>query len=266
MSTESKQNRSRLKLVLDLILAVTFVLLLNTHILNGLTFHEIAGVAIGLLFAAHLALNWRWVVATTGMMVRKGLPGKIRFGYWLNVLLLVAMGVIIVSGVFISRVLVPGLWRNHPHWVQGTHITLSFLILAVVGIHVGLHWNWISTTVRRVMGAPPSGGRGAKRVVILTVVGLLSVGGYQVYRTQHAVPTAETVPFVAEGRGEPGPGPRPWEDRGKEMRHRGRRFGRPNPWGVVGSYLGILVMVAGATALVERSVDRRRVRRSTGTV
>ena len=50
------------KIVLDLLMAVTFVLLMNPRVLNGLPFHEVAGLVIGVAILTHIGLNYRWVV------------------------------------------------------------------------------------------------------------------------------------------------------------------------------------------------------------
>ncbi|MEH7417955.1 DUF4405 domain-containing protein, partial [Neobacillus drentensis] len=50
---------------------------------------------------------------------------------------------IMVSGIFISKVVLPNL-RYFPNvnWMP-IHIFSSILGLVIVGIHIGLHWNWI---------------------------------------------------------------------------------------------------------------------------
>ena len=54
-------NKNYLKLTLDLVLAVVFALLFNVRVFGGLTFHESAGLGIGLGFLIHILLNSPWV-------------------------------------------------------------------------------------------------------------------------------------------------------------------------------------------------------------
>lgn len=64
------------KIVLDLMMAITFVLLMNPRVLNGLPFHEIAGLIIGVAILTHIGLNYRWVVNTTKKILDPNLPKK----------------------------------------------------------------------------------------------------------------------------------------------------------------------------------------------
>ena len=49
------------KILLDVVLALTFVLLFNTRV-PGLTFHEVAGTGIGLGILAHIGLHGKWLL------------------------------------------------------------------------------------------------------------------------------------------------------------------------------------------------------------
>ena len=260
---DSTPRRSVLKWALDLAMAVTVALLLNAHVLGGLSFHETAGAAIGLVFGLHLYLNWSWVVGTTQRLLRNSHPPGIRFGYFLNWLLLTAMGVILVSGFLISRVLVPWMRVSNGRWIQGVHITLGFLVLAVVGIHVGLHWSWIASTTRRLFQRNP------KALLIAGGLAMLLLAGVQALQSSFPPPTpppASDTQRTAPPIGQDGPNEnRP--DRGDHAEHEARRgerhrgrsrgFGASGVWGVLGFYLGILSLFAFLTVLVERWIERR---------
>ena len=70
---------------LDLLMAVTFVLFFNKQVLGGLTFHEIAGLAIAVAFFTHVLLNWQWVKKVTVKLFDRRLPRRTKFGYFLNI-------------------------------------------------------------------------------------------------------------------------------------------------------------------------------------
>lgn len=255
-TSDPAPRRSSLKLGLDMVMAVTFALLLNAHVLGGLSFHEMAGTLIGLVFAVHVFLNWNWVVSTTSRFRRSSLAPKIRLGYLLNWILLIVMGVIVVSGLLISRVLVPWLRIPNARWIQGTHITLGFLVLAVVGVHVGLHWSWITSITRRIVG----GNR--KAFLVAGVLGMLAIAGVQTFerRQSQSAAVADQRP-TDPGRGgdefrEPRPnrGDRPAHD---GHRGRGRGFGNSGVWSVLGFYLGILSFFGFLTVQTERWLERR---------
>jgi len=139
-----------LKIGLDILIAITFVLLFNDRVLGGLAFHEIAGIAIGGAILIHILLNWKWVIKITTRVFNRSLPGKTRLGYLLNILLLLGMAFIILSGIFISRIVFPNIDIANQRWFSGTHRSVSFVTLAIAGVHVGLHWKWIVLTLQKI--------------------------------------------------------------------------------------------------------------------
>ena len=60
-------KRYTVKLALDIVMTIGFVLMFKQNVL-GLSFHEIGGGAVCLLFIAHKLLNKGWIIA-----VRKNL-------------------------------------------------------------------------------------------------------------------------------------------------------------------------------------------------
>lgn len=174
------------KLSLDLLMAVTFVLLFNTRILGGLAFHEIAGLAIGVACLTHMALNIRWIKGVTLKILDRKLPVKTRFEYLLNLVLLFSMAFIIVSGILISRVVFPNLHVGDEQWFKTTHISVSFLTLAIVGVHVGLHWQWVMNVTRRLLGRSSKASRPAGIVLKLAMAAVLAIGVYEMVQTNFA--------------------------------------------------------------------------------
>ncbi|WJH35284.1 DUF4405 domain-containing protein [Paenibacillus sp. CC-CFT747] len=138
------------KITIDILMAATLVLLYNKRVLGGLAFHEIAGLCIGGVFLVHILLNGRWVATVTRKLFDRKLPGRTRFGYLLNLLLLACMSFIIVSGILISEVVFRDLHMGNVGWFKGTHISVSFLTLIIVGVHVGLHWKWLMNVSQKL--------------------------------------------------------------------------------------------------------------------
>lgn len=170
------------KLGLDILMAVTFVLFFNKQVLGGLTFHEIAGLVIAVLFFTHVLLNWQWVKKVTVKLFDRKLPLKTKFGYFLNVLLLVTMTFIMISGIFISRVVFPNINVGNEQWFKISHISISFLVLILVAAHIGLHWKWVINVFKNMITfktPKPSLGILAR----VATGALLVFGGYQMYST-----------------------------------------------------------------------------------
>lgn len=168
------------KFGLDIIMAFVFVLFFNKRVLGGLAFHEIAGIAIAAVFFTHVLLNWSWVKKVTVRLFDRNLPFKTKLGYFLNVLLLISMAFIIISGILVSKVVFPNIDIGNDRWFEMSHITISFLVLILVAIHVGLHWNWIMNVFKKVFSIKAS-----KTIVSLLVkfatVAILVFGGYQMF-------------------------------------------------------------------------------------
>lgn len=180
-----------LKFALDLLMGITFVLLFNKRVIAGLTFHEIAGVAIGVAFITHMLLNWRWIKNVTFKIFDRKLTAKTRVSYFLNLLLFILMMFIIVSGIFISRVLFPNITIGNEHWFQLTHISVSFLTLIIVGVHVGLHWRWVMNIWTRMLALKnimPWAGIALK----IAAAVLFLFGAYQINQTGFLARTTST--------------------------------------------------------------------------
>ncbi|MHC1681522.1 MAG: hypothetical protein AB6733_00955 [Clostridiaceae bacterium] len=66
-----------IKISLDLIMGIIFALLFNKNVLGGLTFHEIAGLAMGFAVLVHILLNWKWVINVFKKIVKLNQTNKI---------------------------------------------------------------------------------------------------------------------------------------------------------------------------------------------
>lgn len=135
-------KKNSYKFVLDIVLTVVFAYFF-VPAATGLVFHEWGSVIIGLVGILHLIFNWKWVTCVSKKALSEGITGKARFCYVLNWTLFIDMLVILISGLFISKVVLP-YFRYFPtvNWLP-IHIVSSFVGLVIIGMHLGLHWNWI---------------------------------------------------------------------------------------------------------------------------
>jgi hypothetical protein len=132
------------KFFLTLSITIAMILLMDPRSFFGLPFHEWAGLIIGIFFILHKVLNWGWIKKVTVSFFSK-CPGKARFNYVLDVLLLAGITLMILSGIAISHTidfswLKPG--GSHVFW-RVMHTSSSFITFGLFGIHLGLHWNWV---------------------------------------------------------------------------------------------------------------------------
>jgi hypothetical protein len=132
------------KFILNLLLAIVMLLLMDPRSFYGISFHEWAGLVIGLFFILHKILNWDWIKKVTLSFFRKT-PWRARVNYFLDILLLAGLVLMILSGIGIART-IDFSWLNlggtRMFW-RTMHTSSTFITLALFGIHAGLHWNWI---------------------------------------------------------------------------------------------------------------------------
>jgi hypothetical protein len=176
------KKKNYVKFALDVVMGLLFVLFFNKNVLGGLAFHEIAGLVFAGAYITHILLNWGWVKRVTLKMFDRRLSWRVRGNYALNFLLLVSMTFIIVSGIMVSHVVFPNINVSNEGWFKMTHISVSFLVLALVGIHVGLHWQWVVNMCKKMTNVKKS--RAWLRYVAqgLTLI-ILLFGLYQINQT-----------------------------------------------------------------------------------
>lgn len=142
--------RMRLDFWLDAVLLVAF-LVAESFGLTGDAIHEWLGLGLGLALLVHLTLHWDWVLSASGRLLRRG--GRDRMLWAVNLTLLVAMTLCVASGVLISRVALPYLGVLAPggeFWTR-LHSITAVLTIALVGVHVGLRWRWLTAVGRRLL-------------------------------------------------------------------------------------------------------------------
>ena len=168
------------KFALDLAMGVVFALLFNRRVLGGMSFHEIAGLAVGGAVLTHILLNFRWVRNVTLALFSKKTALKAKIGYILNLLLLLDLAVILISGISISKVLFAGMAGQAGWFGQATHVAAAYIALALIGLHIGLHWQWVMNVCRKIFHIQKSAAviryalRGAAALVL--AFGLYSMG------------------------------------------------------------------------------------------
>jgi hypothetical protein len=132
------------KFVLSFALTIVMLLLMDPRSFYGIGFHEWAGLIIGIFFIIHKILNWSWIKKVSIVFFRKT-TGRARLNYTLDLLLLAGLVLMTLSGIAIARS-IDFSWLNlggsRMFW-RAMHTSSSFITLALFGIHLGLHWNWV---------------------------------------------------------------------------------------------------------------------------
>jgi hypothetical protein len=107
MGRRRNRDRAAASLALDAALVVGFLVALRPF-LTGIAVHEWLGLAVGAGVAAHAALHRRWLAGVTRRL-RGRCPMRTRLYWVLDTALGLGFVAILISGVAISRVTLPGL-------------------------------------------------------------------------------------------------------------------------------------------------------------
>ncbi len=144
-------STTRIKFLLDAGLTTAFVVAMKPAF-TGESWHEWLGIGLGVAAIVHLLLNWKWVLNVTRRFFKR-LPRQARINSILNLLLFVSFFLTMISGIMISKNLntaqALGLSRDaSTNWKQ-IHVWIPNVTLLIVGVHLALHWKWITHTARR---------------------------------------------------------------------------------------------------------------------
>lgn len=258
-------KKNVLKMILDLLMAITFALLMNPRVLSGLPFHEIAGLVFGVAILTHIGLNFKWVKNTTLKIFNPELSKKARFNYLLNILLLISMSTIIITGILISKIVFPNLAIEGNRAMRGLHDLSANITLALVGLHIGVHWQWILSIFHKMFKSKE--GKWRKPVIVSALVSIaILAGGMQWYAststsatTMNRFEASATQKFGDDTSGDRNHfrsvAPIPSKENGRgNMKHRGNA----NSFLVILNYFAIFAALIVPTYYVEKRIGKKR--------
>jgi hypothetical protein len=157
MSSASQVTlQTKTKLVIDIIIFFGFLLAMDPRS-TGIALHEWLTVAAMSAVITHLLLSWQWIVEVTRRFFSMK-AARPRLNYGLNVLLFIDMTLIMFTGIMISESFMPtlGLQVARNFSMREFHDMTTNLFILLLGLHVGLHWNWIVSTFDRYLLKPIS--------------------------------------------------------------------------------------------------------------
>ncbi len=181
------------------------VVLLNSWRLTGVPLHERIGVALGAVLVVHVLHHFPWIASGAARLRTKG-ARRNRVNVALNGALFVAMAAALASGLFMSKSLFPGFQAvaEYLKWHE-IHETSSNAVLILVGLHLALNWERVTSGVRRALGrgsapsaaapaAPAAAGLSFRRGAL--VAGAAAAVALGVFALQHALPAEANVLVV----------------------------------------------------------------------
>ena len=156
----------------------------------GLMFHEIGGLILIGAFFIHKGLNFEWIRRVTVRLFRA--DKRTRLLWIVDALMLLGFLAVGVSGILISKVAFPGLAVRGGPW-KAVHYGGAALSLILVGVHLGLHLNFLKGTLSRWVRLP-------RVVAALVTVAVMAYGVYGLSSTSFL--RWLSMPFAAAEGGE----------------------------------------------------------------
>jgi len=147
MSTKSN-------LILDLGIFSIFLIVANPH-LTGSTVHEWLALSLAGTVLTHILVHWKWVM-NVAVNFFKNLWHQSRLNLAVNTLFFVTMLGSLISGLMISQSVMPalGIQLAADRSMRMLHSTFSNASMAVMAVHVALHWKWVINSLGRYILNP----------------------------------------------------------------------------------------------------------------
>ena len=134
-----------LKRSVDVAMYVLFLLLMGQCVLRGAV-HEWLGIAVGVLFSLHNALNYKWYKA-----LFKGRYTALRSVQTaVNFLLILAVFGCAVSGILISQHIFSVGSGSTIEFGRHLHLVVTAWAFVLMTVHLGLHWSIFTAVGKRI--------------------------------------------------------------------------------------------------------------------
>lgn len=145
----SSSKRRKFNIALDVFLLLAFLLLLSPR-LTGLPLHEVLGLIVFIPVIAHLLSSWQWIQLTSTKIFTATKP-RARINYFINAILFILVVVVIVSGFFISEIIVPAAGMNivkDTAW-RAVHVQTTTFVMLFSGLHIAINLDWIVSLFKK---------------------------------------------------------------------------------------------------------------------
>lgn len=168
--------KQRGRMIIDI--AMTVMLLCQmAYMLVGEDLHEWVGTAMFVLFIAHHVVNRRWY---GNLFKGRYTPFRV-MQVIVNVLLLLAMLGLMVSGIIMSRIVFDFLpIEGGTAFARTVHMLASYWGFILMSMHLGMHWGMVMGMVRKLRGENGANQASPSRTVVLRLLAA-AISVYGVY-------------------------------------------------------------------------------------
>lgn len=138
------------KIIIDIIMTVLFSMLVFGSGL-GMFFHEVAGISVFVLFGIHLILNASWIKKSFVELFHGKITRKNCIFLMLDIIVFLGVVVIMATSLIISRVVFSFNVLTNISFAETAHNTASYITLGVLGIHMGLHLEYLVASIGKII-------------------------------------------------------------------------------------------------------------------
>jgi Na+/H+-dicarboxylate symporter len=147
---------ARARLLLDLGMFVGLLAAFNPA-WTGMALHEWLSVALIVPLLLHLIINWEWTVRVLNTFAERLFHAS-RLNLLVDVALFVSAVAVMLSGLVVSSVIsgVFGVANGASALWVAVHSVSADAAVALLLLHLGLHWRWILNVSRKFAAGPQS--------------------------------------------------------------------------------------------------------------
>jgi glucan phosphoethanolaminetransferase (alkaline phosphatase superfamily) len=135
-------SKQIVRIALDLAMTILF-LFASAYRITGDKSHEWIGVSVFALFIAHNIFNHQWYknIFRGKYTVRRALMTAV------NITLALTTATLIITGLLQSRAVLAFLHLPGGMALRLIHTTAAYWLLALIGLHIGLHWGMVARRI-----------------------------------------------------------------------------------------------------------------------
>ena len=132
------------KIVLDIVMILVIASIYNKNVIS-LMYHEVMGLVLLMLFVIHVVFNRSFISRVTPGIFSDETTRKVKLHWILDILLIISWSAVGVTGILISKKLFSFRINALIPW----HFFSAAVSLALTGIHIGFHWNYLRNWIHR---------------------------------------------------------------------------------------------------------------------
>lgn len=185
-------KKSITKITLDIAMAILFITFFNKNLIS-FKFHIISGCVFGIFILIHMILNRKWIINISKRLFDKKLKLRVKISYIISLLALISVGTIIASGILIMKA--PN-YDRLMFWKM-LHFGASYLSIALIGIHIGLYWNFVMNMFKKIFKIE-SNNNNYKIIARVCAVLILVLGLNTMYKQAYFTKLNNTLTYAVQ--------------------------------------------------------------------